>query len=245
MSKRQLGIPLVTLLIVIAAFLPLVAQERRSRQRIAYTGMIMHGAMGISQRPRTTGQPGDTLILRSSAKAHEMIEAGAYLYCRSLDANDQPTSQWFGVPVSRWGIEHGYQSQSKKTVCAAIRFTNPAVEDVEYDFTLFLPYEAIRLTSGRYELRYLLQVRVNGQLVDSFWTNDVQLGEVKPSGSVRPGIAFCRAQHGPCLTHFRLLGTSDPELEPVSEGYGPTSEPAIAPAPAQAPTPMELPAPRR
>lgn len=204
-------------------------QQTRSRQRIALNGFISHGTTGIPRwamnETALSGEPGDLIILRTTAQPGERIEAGVYLFFKTLDKNDEPTGNWIGVPASQRGIDWQYRSRTVGSVCSVVRFVNPNQKESDFDLPLFLPYAATALPAGRYRFAYLIQVRVNGTLVDDFWTDRFQDGVVGPSGLVRRGVACCAAingQSGPCLTPFRLQGTADtitpsPEPEPAPE----------------------------
>jgi hypothetical protein len=227
--RTRIGVMCLLTLIVGAVIGGVVyAQQpkKEPRQRIALNGFISHGTTGIPRwslnETALSGEPGDLIILRTSAQPGERVEAGAYLFYRTLDRDDKPTGQWTGVPASQRGIDWQYRSKTLNCACAVVRFVNPSQKEGSFDLPLFLPYAAINLPAGRYQFTYLVQIRANNVLVDDFWTDHVVLGTVGSSGLVRQGIACCACTvaDGPCLTPFRLAGTSDsltplPEPQPV------------------------------
>jgi len=203
-------------------------QQVRPRQRIALNGFISHCTTGIPRwamnEAALSGEPGDLIILRTTAHPGERIEAGVYLFFKMLDNNDKPTGHWTGVPASQRGIDWQYRSRAVGSVCSVVRFVNPGQKESDFDLPLFLPYAAMALPSGRYQFTYLVQVRANKALVDEFWMDHVVIGTVGSSGLVRPGVSccVCVATGGPCLTPFRLQGTADtitpsPQPEPAPE----------------------------
>lgn len=201
-------------------------QQGRPRERIALNGFISHGTTGIPRwsvgEAALAGEAGDLVILRATAKPGERIEAGVYLFYKTIDKNGKPTGDWTGVPSSQRGIDWQYRSRTLKCTCAVVRFVNPRQKDSDYDLPL-LPYAATALPAGRYQFAYLVQVRANKSLADEFWIDHVATGTVGPSGLVRQGTSQCACfvTDGPCLTPFRLKGTTDP----------------VAPSPESAPEP--------
>jgi hypothetical protein len=197
-------------------------QQKRPRQRIALNGLVSHGITGIPRwaqgETALAGEPGDLFILRTTASPGERLEVGVYFYQRRVDENDQPLSNWAGVPASQRGIDWQYRSQTMGCVCAVVRFVNPNQQESDFDLPLFLPYAATALSHARYQFAYLIQVRANGTLVDNFWGDCIQVGVIGPSGLIRGGISYCCATSGPCLTPFQLQGTTDSQpLIPLPE----------------------------
>ena len=185
-------------------------QQTRPRQRIALNGFISHGTTGIPRwalnETALSGEPGDLIIMRVTAQPGERIEAGVYLFFKTLDKNDKPTGDWVGVTTSQRGIDWQYRSRAVGSVCSVVRLVNPSHTESDFDLPLFLPYAAIALPAGRYRFAYLIQVRANTVLVDKFWTDRFRIG-CWSKRTRSSGVSYCVDRYRwPMSNSFSIAG---------------------------------------
>jgi hypothetical protein len=192
---------------------------QKERHNLGLNGLISYGAMGST--PAGRGVRGDTVLLGCQAEAHKQISVGVYLFYRDTKKEGlkiEGVGDWKGVPV----VHNAKSYTSQSLNCAGIS-TTWRQSDGRADMTtvqLFMPYEALALPRGNYEVVYRVRAWVDGKLVDDFYTDTKRI--VNSTGSTWYEHEYmCYGSSGPQQCEFRLVGTSDPPIEKSNYGREP------------------------
>ena len=192
-----------------------------ARQRVGLYGKVSYGAVGQSNWSTQQGMRGDTILLSCEANPGEEIWIGAFPSYRDTVQTAEPgplegVGEWKRVPASRAGAANGYRSATLGSAGVSVKWRNRSGEQVSQTVQLFLPYEALGLNKGAYQLRYRIRVWVNGKVADDFYTDENRI--VRNVGSDWREIEYyCALPNGPSVCSFRLIGTDDPPDDMTNE----------------------------